>query len=112
VVAAAGAAGAASGAGVAAAGAGVGVTGCAGMSVAPAGRLTGGGPSTPPTTELVPREPQMASSSFAPQSSGEHESKIVEAATQPTGVRAIKRLGGPDLAVSIWECIEDKLGRR
>jgi glutathione synthase len=32
--------------------------------------------------------------------------------TSPTGVRAIKRLGGPDLAVSIWECIEDKLGRR
>ncbi len=31
--------------------------------------------------------------------------------TSPTGIRAIKRLGGPDLAVSIWECIEDKLGR-
>lgn len=28
--------------------------------------------------------------------------------TSPTGIRAIKRLGGPDLAVSIWECIEDK----
>jgi glutathione synthase len=31
--------------------------------------------------------------------------------TSPTGLRAIKRLGGPDLAVSIWECIEDKVGR-
>ena len=31
--------------------------------------------------------------------------------TSPTGIRAIKRLGGPDLAVSIWECIEDKIGR-
>ncbi|MFO1149731.1 MAG: glutathione synthase [Alsobacter sp.] len=29
--------------------------------------------------------------------------------TSPTGIRAIKRLGGPDLAVSIWECIEDKV---
>ncbi|RFB78566.1 glutathione synthase [Methylovirgula sp. 4M-Z18] len=26
--------------------------------------------------------------------------------TSPTGIRAIKRLGGPDLAVSIWEAIE------
>ncbi|MCP8938038.1 glutathione synthase [Alsobacter sp. SYSU M60028] len=31
--------------------------------------------------------------------------------TSPTGLRAIKRLGGPDLAMSIWECIEDKLAR-
>ncbi|PSC04938.1 glutathione synthase [Alsobacter soli] len=31
--------------------------------------------------------------------------------TSPTGIRAIKRLGGPDLAVSIWETIEDKVGR-
>ncbi|GGH08023.1 glutathione synthetase [Alsobacter metallidurans] len=31
--------------------------------------------------------------------------------TSPTGLRAIRRLGGPDLAVSIWECIEDKVGR-
>jgi glutathione synthase len=30
--------------------------------------------------------------------------------TSPTGLRAIKRLGGPDIAVSIWECIEQKLG--
>ncbi len=30
--------------------------------------------------------------------------------TSPTGLRAIKRLGGPDLAVSLWECIEDKVG--
>ena len=29
--------------------------------------------------------------------------------TSPTGLRAIKRLGGPDLAVSLWECIEDKV---
>jgi glutathione synthase len=26
--------------------------------------------------------------------------------TSPTGVRAIKRLGGPDLAVAIWDAIE------
>jgi len=29
-------------------------------------------------------------------------------ATSPTGVRAIKRLGGPDLAVDIWNAIEAK----
>jgi glutathione synthase len=32
--------------------------------------------------------------------------------TSPTGVRAIKRLGGPDLAVSIWAAIERKLKAR
>ena len=26
--------------------------------------------------------------------------------TSPTGIRAIKRLGGPDLAVAIWDAIE------
>lgn len=29
--------------------------------------------------------------------------------TSPTGIRAIRRLGGPDLAVSIWDAIEAKL---
>lgn len=29
--------------------------------------------------------------------------------TSPTGLRAIKRLGGPDIAASIWDCIETKL---
>jgi glutathione synthase len=29
--------------------------------------------------------------------------------TSPTGLRAIKRLGGPDLAVDIWDAIEGKL---
>ncbi|MFG1477455.1 glutathione synthase [Xanthobacter sp. V4C-4] len=28
--------------------------------------------------------------------------------TSPTGLRAIKRLGGPDIAVEIWDKIEDK----
>jgi glutathione synthase len=32
--------------------------------------------------------------------------------TSPTGLRAIKRLGGPDLAVSIWDAIETRVGRR
>ena len=32
--------------------------------------------------------------------------------TSPTGLRAIKRLGGPDLAVSIWEAIEAKRAGR
>jgi glutathione synthase len=32
--------------------------------------------------------------------------------TSPTGLRAIKRLGGPDLAASIWDCIEDKVAAR
>jgi glutathione synthase len=32
--------------------------------------------------------------------------------TSPTGIRAIKRLGGPDLAVTIWDAIEVKLGSR
>lgn len=31
--------------------------------------------------------------------------------TSPTGIRAIKRLGGPDLAVPIWDAIERKRGR-
>ncbi|GLS44039.1 glutathione synthase [Methylobacterium brachythecii] len=31
--------------------------------------------------------------------------------TSPTGIRAIKRLGGPDLAVSVWDAIEGRLGR-
>ena len=30
--------------------------------------------------------------------------------TSPTGIRAIKRLGGPDLAVSIWDAIEARVG--
>lgn len=29
--------------------------------------------------------------------------------TSPTGIRAIKRLGGPDLAAAIWDAIEAKL---
>jgi glutathione synthase len=32
--------------------------------------------------------------------------------TSPTGLRAIKRLGGPDLAVAIWDRIEAKLSAR
>ena len=31
--------------------------------------------------------------------------------TSPTGIRAIKRLGGPDLAVDVWKVIEGKRGR-
>src|ERR687893_708917 len=31
--------------------------------------------------------------------------------TAPTGIRAIKRLGGPDLAVNVWDVIESKVGR-
>ena len=30
--------------------------------------------------------------------------------TSPTGIRAIKRLGGPDLAVTIWDAIEARIG--
>jgi glutathione synthase len=30
--------------------------------------------------------------------------------TSPTGLRAIKRLGGPDIAVTIWDAIERKRG--
>lgn len=30
--------------------------------------------------------------------------------TSPTGIRAIKRLGGPDLAVSVWDAIEGRVG--
>ena len=29
--------------------------------------------------------------------------------TSPTGLRAIKRLGGPDIAVTIWDAIEAKV---
>ena len=32
--------------------------------------------------------------------------------TSPTGIRAVKRLGGPDLAVAIWDVIESKLTRK
>lgn len=31
--------------------------------------------------------------------------------TSPTGLRAIKRLGGPDLAVTLWDAIESKIIR-
>jgi glutathione synthase len=31
--------------------------------------------------------------------------------TSPTGIRAIKRLGGPDLAVTAWDAIEARVGR-
>ncbi|MET0742337.1 MAG: glutathione synthase [Microvirga sp.] len=30
--------------------------------------------------------------------------------TSPTGLRAIKRLGGPDLSVTLWDAIESKAG--
>jgi glutathione synthase len=32
--------------------------------------------------------------------------------TSPTGIRAIKRIGGPDLAVAVWDAIEAKQGTR
>jgi glutathione synthase len=32
--------------------------------------------------------------------------------TSPTGIRAVKKLGGPDLAVAIWDAIEAKLTKR
>ena len=28
--------------------------------------------------------------------------------TSPTGIRAIKAFGGPDVAAAIWDCIEAK----
>ena len=31
--------------------------------------------------------------------------------TSPTGIRAIKRVGGPDLAVAIWDAIETKVAK-
>ena len=31
--------------------------------------------------------------------------------TSPTGIRAIRRLGGPDIAAAIWDAIEGRLGR-
>jgi glutathione synthase len=32
--------------------------------------------------------------------------------TSPTGIRAIARLGGPDVAAKIWDVIEAKRGAR
>lgn len=32
--------------------------------------------------------------------------------TSPTGIRAIKRVGGPDLAIAVWDAIEAKLAER
>ena len=32
--------------------------------------------------------------------------------TSPTGIRAIRRLGGPDLAVAVWDAIEARLAAR
>jgi glutathione synthase len=32
--------------------------------------------------------------------------------TSPTGLRAIKRLGGPDLAIAIWDAIEARAAAR
>lgn len=31
--------------------------------------------------------------------------------TSPTGIRAIRRIGGPDLSVPVWDAIETRLGR-
>ncbi len=31
--------------------------------------------------------------------------------TSPTGIRAIKKVGGPDLAVAIWDAIEAKVAK-
>ncbi len=31
--------------------------------------------------------------------------------TSPTGLRAIRKVGGPDIAVSVWDAIEVRLGR-
>jgi glutathione synthase len=31
--------------------------------------------------------------------------------TSPTGIRAIKRVGGPDVAVAVWDAIEAKHAR-
>src|SRR5271154_1290153 len=31
--------------------------------------------------------------------------------TSPTGIRAVKKLGGPDLAVAIWDAIESKVAK-
>jgi glutathione synthase len=31
--------------------------------------------------------------------------------TSPTGIRAIRRLGGPDIASAVWDAIEGRLGR-
>ena len=30
--------------------------------------------------------------------------------TSPTGIRAVARLGGPDVAARVWDCIEEKRG--
>ena len=32
--------------------------------------------------------------------------------TSPTGIRAIKRLGGPDLSVAVWDAIEARVAAR
>ena len=32
--------------------------------------------------------------------------------TSPTGIRAVKKLGGPDIAAMIWDKIEEKRGNR
>ncbi|MEE7476891.1 glutathione synthase [Methylobacterium hispanicum] len=32
--------------------------------------------------------------------------------TSPTGIRAVRRLGGPDLAVAVWDAIEARLAAR
>ena len=31
--------------------------------------------------------------------------------TSPTGIRTVRRLGGPDLAVAFWDAVEGRLGR-
>ena len=32
--------------------------------------------------------------------------------TSPTGIRAVKNLGGPDVAAKVWDVIEKKRGKR
>ncbi|MGA9765780.1 MAG: glutathione synthase, partial [Rhodomicrobium sp.] len=32
--------------------------------------------------------------------------------TSPTGIREVKRFGGPDIAAIIWDVVEEKLASR
>jgi glutathione synthase len=76
---------------------------------------------TPKETELTPREREICARLAAPlREQGllfvgidVIDGYLTEInVTSPTGIRAIKDLGGPDVAAMIWDRIEAKRGRR
>lgn len=75
----------------------------------------------PEATELTPREREICET-IGPELSrrglifagidviGDYLTEIN--VTSPTGIREVKRFGGPDIAALIWDVVEEKAGAR